>query len=54
MKRLAFFLRNMDNDTATYKEMVYAINREEVAPEDRLSDSVYFYDAKTKWFSRLA
>lgn len=40
--------------TANFKDMVYAINRTEVAPEDRLSDSVYFYDAKTRWFSRLA
>lgn len=36
------------------KEMVTSINATEVSEEDKLSDSVYFYNAGTKEFSKLA
>ena len=36
-----------DVEVEFLKEMVSQINREEVLPEERLSDSVYFYDRKT-------
>ena len=35
-------------DVEGLKEMVVSINQSEVAPEDRLSDSVYLYHADTK------
>ena len=34
-------------DPATLKYIVMAVNRQEVAPEDRLSDNVYFYSRST-------
>ena len=32
------------------KDIVQTVNRTEVAPEEKLSDSVYYYDAKNKTF----
>ena len=32
------------------KNMVQAVNATEVAPEDKLTDSVYHYDIKNKFF----
>lgn len=36
------------------EEMVKTVNLEEVAPEDRLTNSVYHYDAKTRKFERAS
>ena len=44
---------NIGHDVQDLKNMVYEINRTEVDLQDRLSDSVYYYDMKTDTVSVL-
>lgn len=43
-------LADLNGATKYLKDIVQTVNRTQVAPEEKLSDSVYYYDAKNKTF----